>query len=600
MARASNGQLDMSGVRLGGRTQSLTISHAGAAAKTQPADVSLEQQELELLGPAYVLEWPDEGYEGCSRKRVNGAEELRAAIQQEEPNSSYFTRGQAADASRLFVIQGLPAEYLHVLRDMLGVDARFLEAHVERRSYRPLARRRADGLGFACFEYPELLVPAKTVAATGDKQTASSVDIPRASVGVDVFGSGPAHVISSDGESAVFCRASLWLNHKNNVLLLDRSAWSQPSSEFRKARYHVSFDPSHASAVFTGGKPNESSTDSNTLHSEYAGKDSDEIPSFETLLRECVKEEWPGDSANEGVDIRTVVEDVAAHQWIEFFEALPMDLPCSRAETAALYWQVQKSLERNLSNSEIRNKPLEPAPSTSPWQLLLSRLSRRVSLLNHLTPITDNFQLRPGTPSSLSPSQTQPLTAAALPPGTPHRRTPSSGDDANQHSLDRVSYMGGVLLPLSIVSSILSMSDPFGPGGSMFFVFWAASVPLVAVTILVIYADSIRKAEVWIEVAGSAVGEKQGSVSMPELEHGNARIMRNRVGHEDEEVTLEEWDEPAMMVEKLFKDAGGKTKKWRKEQLGWLGACKAVFRIYKLKKGRPPNWAVNVKRGNTV
>lgn len=181
--------------------------------------------------------------------------------------------------------------------------------------------------------------------------------------------------------------------------------------------------------------------------------------------------------------------------------------------------------------------------------------------------------------------------------------------------------MGGVLLPLSIVSSILSMSDPFNPGGSQFFVFWAVSIPLVFITILIIYADSIRKAEVWIEVAsnaGSADSEKKDEeeggkegVAMPEFGGGvglRRRIARTEASlpvnvmaqcESDDGYGYEGWDEPpGMMVERMFKNAG--KKKWRKEQLGWMGACKAVFRIYKLKKGRPPNWQTNVRRGNTV
>ncbi len=39
----------------------------------------------------------------------------------------------------------------------------------------------------------------------------------------------------------------------------------------------------------------------------------------------------------------------------------------------------------------------------------------------------------------------------------------------------------------------------------MFHIFWAVSVPLAAAAVLVIYADTIRKTEIWIEVAAEHV-----------------------------------------------------------------------------------------------
>lgn len=75
----------------------------------------------------------------------------------------------------------------------------------------------------------------------------------------------------------------------------------------------------------------------------------------------------------------------------------------------------------------------------------------------------------------------------------------------NQRALDRISYLGGILIPLPIISGILSMEDAYGPGGNKFFVFWAVSIPLALLTVMVIYADTIRTAEVWIETPADRV-----------------------------------------------------------------------------------------------
>ncbi|KAI0833008.1 hypothetical protein F5Y06DRAFT_290357 [Hypoxylon sp. FL0890] len=551
---------------------------------TRTIEMSSEQQQLDLLGPAYLLEWNHE-QQHIFRRRLNSAEEMRASIPQQ--------REEILRTRRLFVIQGLPRDYLQVLKDVLGVDARFLDAHIGRRSYHPLPlmrRSREDMViksTFACFDYPELLVSAKT---DGPPPSA-----PAAGTGVDVVGDPPVHTISLKGELAMFCRASLWQGDKGDVLLLDRPTWTRPSSGIHKARYRT---PSPSSTE----KANGAGDSCNTLHSEYASS-SNEIPSFETLLYESLKEERVYDCH---IDTLSLIEDIAIHQWTEFFEALSTDLPSGTAETTALYWQVQKSLEQNLSNSEFHDKLTHSSSSsTSTWQSFLSRLSRRTSFQSQINPIVTNIQL----PSSSLKTEPSTMTTTAVPPQTAPRN--SNSEEQNQHSLDRVSYMGGFLLPLSIVSSILSMSDPFSPGGSMFWVFWAVSVPLVFITILIIYADSIRKAEVWIEVASSSAGSEKpegAGLSNVELEAGvpysetvnvvpttTKRVAIPAFGEEGE---LEEYNEPTMMVERLFKETGNR--KWKKQQLGWLGACKAVFRIYKLKKGRPPNWAMNGRHGRPM
>ncbi len=87
--------------------------------------------------------------------------------------------------------------------------------------------------------------------------------------------------------------------------------------------------------------------------------------------------------------------------------------------------------------------------------------------------------------------------------------------DENQRALDRISYLGGIPLPLPIVASILSMGDTFGPTGSMFYIFWAVSVPLAAAAVLVIYADTIRKTEIWIEVAAEHVAAARTQSATP-------------------------------------------------------------------------------------
>ncbi|KAI0181501.1 hypothetical protein GGR52DRAFT_567723 [Hypoxylon sp. FL1284] len=601
------------------------------------AQTDLEQQKLDLLGPAYVVEQA-RGQQQCARRRIADAEELRAG----------------ADAERrLFVIRGPPAEYRQVLEDALSVDRRFVEAHVGRRSYRPWVGRRprrrprrddndaAGSASFACFEYPELLagsqVPPNLLAAAMAKQAPGQCGSDKGA-----GGDPPAYAISAEGGVVVFRCASLWLGPKADVLLLDQSVRAQqPPPPPKPAPTPYRLPERNRASTF--GDVNEFRNDGlrgSGDKSDNANDDNDQgaAASFEALLHESLAEDWgegPGDDA-----LRSLVEDVAVHQWTELFEALSAEPPTPgpAAETVAtntLFWQMQKSLEKNLSASQFYDKSFalnrsSPSASTSAdWEALLSRLGRYVELRRQLAP--PSIVAAPVAELPPSPEPAQPVAAAAVyPPPRRRRRNDSrssggdgagggssSSEDKNQHSLDRVSYMGGVLLPLSIVSSILSMSDPFGPGGSMFFVFWAVSVPLVLVTIFVIYADTIRRAEVWIEVAAAAGAsdvenpeekdDRNGAtpygaaIQLPVVEPKTGRTMGTAaLGDDYAQDPDAEWsfDEPSVMAEKMFRTTGGK-RKWQKQQLGWKGACMTAIQLYKLKKGRPPNWPPNARREHT-
>lgn len=589
----------------------------------------LEQQKLDLLGPAYVLE--QTGQQQFSRRRIINAEELRDSITQRRSDEP--SEVEHVHARRLFVIQGLPAEYLQVLRDTLDIDPRFVDAHASRRSYRPRIRRRriqdggaANSTSSACFEYPELLssrhVPPNLAGTT--KQT-PGLD------GDDAMGKPPARVISANGDVAVFCRASLWLCPEADVLLLDRPVETRPPSRPENNPYRSS-ELSRASTI---GEVNEFRNDT------FPNSNNNQTASFETLLYENLAEEWREEPDRDA--LRSLIEDIVIHQWNELFEAHSADLTPGAVEATALYWQMQRCLEKNLSSSESYDKSLyasssPPSSASSDWESLLSRLARLASLSRQLAAPPSVATAAVELPAPNQPP-TQPRSAAsaaaaaaAYDPLIPQRNNSSSSASSaekNQHSLDRVSYMGGVLLPLSIVSSILSMSDPFGPGGSMFFVFWAVSVPLVFVTVFVIYADSIRKAEVWIEVAAAGGGGGGGgagsdvenpedlgphehgynrtapysaTVQLPVVEPKAGRVMGMAALGEDysnHPGVDESFDEPSMMAEKMFRKGSGSRRRWQKQQLGWKGACLTAFQLYRLKKGRPPSWGGNVRRERT-
>ncbi|KAI0479210.1 hypothetical protein GGR56DRAFT_367008 [Xylariaceae sp. FL0804] len=424
--------------------------------------------------------------------------------------------------------------------------------------------------------------------------TAAAAEAAEAAVSpsADMLSSGPpTHAVSTAAGGdcgALFCRASFWRGPTASVLLLDRPAWEDPSSGISKRRRRSGL------AVASAGAGTGTGT---------ATEDEEEIPSFEALLAESLQLGYCESDANP--DVPRLLDDIAARQWCEFFDDAAVGAQQTETSTALL-WQAQSALERNLAAARLRDKMYgrgdggddggggdgssAAAAAYEEWEALLARLGRRAQLLGQLTPIVANIQMPPSRPAS--PRAEYHADASDV-----RDQRSSSAPDENQRSLNRVSYIGGVLLPISIVSGILAMGDTYGPGGGMFYVFWAAAVPLTLLTVLVIYADSIRKAEVWIEVA--AAGGSEGSpggaaVSTPQLEQAipysatidlDERMATPLPAGEDS--LSETLAEPATLVEKLFPNTAGRT--WRREELGWLGACATVFGIYKLKRGTPPD-----------
>lgn len=390
--------------------------------------------------------------------------------------------------------------------------------------------------------------------------------------------------LGREGLGVVFCRASLWeAPGCTPVLLVDRPAWEE------------------------GGVGRVRREGGLFRRDEEGGF----IPSLEDVVREGGHQ---------------VLPDAVFDRWLALFEHLPPPTASSRDATIACYWQILHALEQNITTT--------PNLST-----LLPHLHSRIALLSS----TPSFK-PPSLPIALSSTSTRPSAAAAaaaraggiLPP--PPRRTGRELLDENHRALDRISYLGGVLLPLPVVSGVLSMTDAYSPDGARFWVFWAAAVPLSVVAVCVIYADTIRKAEVWVEVKGGAaaghgtaaaaetpaeglggwrrwwrgkkevveggqrdeeavtVSEPAGGVDCAVPHEPRVRGAEEKGGTAEEEgpqtvfpmflslgvggggfVEVEpEPERPEMIVEEP--GAGGRRgRAWRRKRLGWAGAAKAIL-----------------------
>ncbi|KAI0799895.1 hypothetical protein GGR55DRAFT_471525 [Xylaria sp. FL0064] len=573
---------------------------------------------------AYLLKWTDTE---IAKTVIHSVTQLKTWIQ-EHGNSP----------QQLLVFHGLPVDDGVALKEVTDTDASFIEAHTGRRSYRP--RKAKVKATWAHYDYPEL-VYRSTVYDNGQQKPTSH----------DLVGEPPTYMASATGDSIMLCRASIWLSEKAQILFLDRAPWEDPKSEVTRGRYK---------AYTTEGIPDENGISMVTMQIDPDGNVralGDEIPSLETMLYENLRGACSGHE-----DLLELLEELVIAKWYDFFEALSINLPVDSTETTALFSQALSCLERNMDVSRrwhgIRPRSIDTTletqapldtrlqPAASEWEALLSRLSRQAQLLSHLTPAAAIPSKKPwahtsgdagfgissaGCKCNCKPRKNNNSSGGGANYYNSNGMPSSSTPDENQRALNRVAYLGGVLLPFSVVSGILAIEEPYGPGGPQFWIFWAVTVPLTLVTLGVIYADSIRKVQVWVEVTASASGKSSSGGSdtdsvrvVPQRLHvdveqavpGANRIAQPRVftefvdvgdvasEHEDGAADTDEEgeeEEPDMIVEKRWKnaqtDAGEdedhwarkKNKmKWRKEELGWAGACATLFQLYKLKKGVPP------------
>ncbi|KNB15190.1 hypothetical protein FOXG_21270 [Fusarium oxysporum f. sp. lycopersici 4287] len=235
----------------------------------------------------------------------------------------------------------------------------------------------------------------------------------------------------------------------------------------------------------------------------------------------------------------------------------PSRVPTQALETNA---DITRSMERRGEFSTI---------TSADWSNLAERLKRRIQL-----------------------SVTVALQAHA-------QQAQDDPKDSNSRSLDRIAYLGGLLLPLTVVSGILSIQSSYGPEGKSFWVFWLASGLSSLLAILIIYADHLRTLDVWMEVAASEILD---------LDH-NKRFQANRTPRRREyyssgdpergEAKLTTASDGGVYVVQHRGD-GTRGKAWRRGELGWLGAMKKMSGWYRWRGSpgmefRMPGWERKVK-----
>ncbi|KAF4451376.1 hypothetical protein F53441_5642 [Fusarium austroafricanum] len=264
------------------------------------------------------------------------------------------------------------------------------------------------------------------------------------------------------------------------------------------------------------------------------------------------------------IDIRPVedlVAEIIYDTWIQKLDSLPPLGP----DSLDVQWTIARALETNADTTRSMERRGEFSTITSAdWTNLSERLQRRIQL-----------------------SMTVALQAYA-------QQSQDEPKNSNSRSLDRIAYLGGLLLPLTVVSGILSIEGSYGPEGSSFWVFWLASGLSSILAILVIYADHLRTLDVWMEVAAHEILDldhdkrfqanrtprRREYYSSGDPENGEAKLMTASYGG-------------VYVVQ--HRGDGTRGKAWKRGELGWVGAMKKMSGYYRWRGSpgmefRMPGW----------
>lgn len=460
----------------------------------------------------------------------------------EDVRSSDHALGTSEQRRRpRLILRGMAPAFLRVLLDSpLGIDPGFVEAHAARRRYQPSSPRRQriaperQKLAAAQWNYPELVSGINQGPwARGGRRTARGENLVLP-IG-DVMGGEAVRAVSNcEDLAAVECRVSVWVAEKVDVLFLDLPVWENPRSFLRKGR-REKMDVTRVE----GEEATPEKLWDAFIRAQEEGE-GEEIPSLEDVLQETLS--LSADA--EGSKLVDILEEAAYDKWLDFFEVLTPRQNSLIADGTSIEWRALQALEGNLDMAKRlshHHRRQAPAYASYPdWPSLLQRLRDRAALLATIPPKPPipspppNLGRRKGR--NLGSFHADNFTNLPVPPRrrarspkTPAKSGDGGGSDPNQRALDRVTYLGGILLPISITSSVLSMNEDFEPGQPLFWVFWAAAVPLTVLTFVVIYADKLRSSEVWEEIGslGSSGGSVLGEQTIAE-EKAEAEIEEGR------------------------------------------------------------------------
>lgn len=469
--------------------------------------------------PGYVLEW-------STGRHFSHAQQHRHILSSvEELRSELLAGGPAPGQGRLLVLRAghrhdhLVPDVVDALVGVANVDGGFVTSHADDSPYRPRAKEHARSRGgWWCWKYPE-------VALTEGR-------------------SAPRQYRPGDGQVLTIARASLWLSSEIPILLVGHVHAATPQPQSRKTRPRLEHqDAATTTANFLPPGPPYGSVDSSSP------KRWDTTTSFEEDVWSALME----DGEEDAVGIAGLVADLVYSRWVGCLSAMRLDVLHAQQEQKSL-WRAMAGLEANLDETRNHARHGRQLDEASPpaWTQLIQRLELRI----HLRQPTVNAEIQ-----RMYTHQQQLRSHGDL-------SSPWSKSD-NDRSLDRIAYLGGLLLPVTVVASILAIEGDYGPEGGNFWVFWLCSFIASVIAMLVIYVDQLRAAEVWLEIGEDDDDEEDDvGISGGGLHCDDAIRTRPSTMHR----VRQRWTD------------GTPGATWKRAELGWAGAVKKLTGYYRWKR----------------
>ncbi|SPO05731.1 uncharacterized protein DNG_08418 [Cephalotrichum gorgonifer] len=459
----------------------------------------------------------------------------------------------------LCLVHGLPANFLDVIRDCAEVDLTFFKAHASRKNYRPDKTR--DNFTWAHWEYPELAT--RYPEAMGLQTSPSKI----CSKPPDLMGPPVVKPVDHEGLSAIFRRVSLWSKlDGNTVVFLDIPHGKDDGSPCPETG-----NQTEVTEGLRSSDPKRSGPEDWVTQFPRG----EETPDLETDLYAALKHGRGGMQH----DVGDVVSKLVYDRWLELFRALPPpESICHGSDRMGLLWEMLQSLEKNLQTAA------DLGLNGSEWNRLLRRIQRVMDNLACTLPANQMASTKESISSKRnledSPDQSGPGGRLE---GPFNQSDPLDWEQINRRSLDRITYLGGIMLPVSVVSGILGIEGRYGSEGYQFWVFWVAAFVSSSICLLIIYLDQLRGLNIWFEVPANDAGEAMFPSYQAELGMGSGRMSDNPGGPSIGNPGTSRRGRQSLRMEGL-KRSGGKI--WRREELGWGGAVKKTVGYYRFKGDR--------------
>ncbi|PQE31240.1 kinetoplast-associated KAP protein [Rutstroemia sp. NJR-2017a WRK4] len=448
---------------------------AAAAREVRIADgPATSRPVIEIPPVAYLIESKRSAPPGSERRKRGfaSADELAEHLKLSPVQS---------DEERLYIIEGLPIEFVQVFGSHFDVDPEVFDSHAVRKSNRLSSAQRnvtssSGRMQTFALDYPELIIRASPVKGDG---TTVKGDLMLPCNTTEIVEAVHQPFVSHPGLDINYCHITLLCfesdtnNNKQHInpyevsntnsespvlaalqaLPEERRRWNPA----RKDEAHLCFTEEVVDSIISSSSP---------LVFE-------ETISF---LTDLVLPRWR--TAFDEFSFNTTIP------WSSFYETVQQMYNLLNSN---FYMHKTKTM-RTARHHEIAQQTL--------WIDLLTGIKGIAKLRGMANMAGRTVMVENNSDDDESDSDTDEDDSDNYSRCTGRSRLHVRGGDLDvetKQSINRVTYLGGVLLPFSIVAAIFSMGDTYSPGGSHFFIFWVIAIPICCITTAVIYADSIRR-----------------------------------------------------------------------------------------------------------